>query len=87
MTINYLQLQVEKKEKNLRGMGEGTMLAKISPIVDFLSNGWLTNDGIKRLHKPFVQDFDDFDLLKENNYVKLRSQQITRKDKQIIFYF
>jgi hypothetical protein len=64
MTINYLQLQVEKKEKNLRGMGEGTMLAKISPIVDFLSNGWLTNDGIKRPHKSFVQDFD---LRKENN--------------------
>jgi hypothetical protein len=42
--MNYLQLQVEKKEKSLRGMGEG-MLAKISPIVDFLSNGWLTNDG------------------------------------------
>jgi hypothetical protein len=84
MTINYLQLQVEKKEKNLRGMGEGTMLAKISPIVDFLSNGWLTNDGIKRPHKSFVQDFD---LLKGNNSVKLRSQRITRKDKQIIFYF
>lgn len=34
----------EESEEFEGGIGEG-MLAKISPIVDFLSNGWLTNDG------------------------------------------